>query len=458
MNYLLKKIAFTTILTVACYTQYVWCSELFDDELGQSSENIETKAAHLFGHAKTLVMIYMAADNDLRSFAIRNIRQLMNVGSQEPNLHLVVHLDIRDAQGVKITRRYYILKNDYIVLNENDPKTQHMDSGDPNTLINFISYAVDTFPAENYILDFWDHGTGYLDPVQHNRTNITDIFSFNPTTHKLDLDRSGSNFYVWNEDQRGVCWDQSTKNYLTAQKLDYALNKCVTYMGKPFDIIAFDACLMSMIEMAELIAPYAKIMISSEEAILGTGFNYETIFAPLKEKQMEIPYIAQHIINMFDEAYSRITQDYELSAFDLSLTPAIIANINTVAILLKEMLATQKKDTVKRALKVARSNSIHFNEPGYIDLYDLYHNIRGQLNNFKTNAAPTRKGTLENALEDGMSLIENYMIAHCAGSKLAHSGGVSIYFPERMHSSYPNSQFAHNYEWYNFLRAYLSLA
>ncbi len=458
MNCLFKKIAFITILTSIYYPHNIGCSTLFDGELRQSSGSTQTKASHIFGHAHKLVMIYMAADNDLRSFAIRNIRQLMNAGSQEPNLHLVVHLDIKDAQGVKITRRYYILNNDYIILNEQDPKTQHMDSGDPNTLINFISYAVDTFPADDYILVFWDHGTGYLDPVQHNRTNITDLFSFNPTTHKLDLDRSESNFYVWDEDQRGVCWDQSTKNYLTAQKLDYALNKSVSYIGKPFDIIAFDACLMSMIEMAELVSPYAKIMISSEEAILGTGFNYETTFAPLKEKQMETPYVAQHIINMFDEAYSRITQDYELSAFDLSLTPAIIANINTVAILLKEMLAAQKKDTVKRALKVARSNSIHFNEPGYIDLYDLYHNIRGQLNNFKTTSVPTRKGALENALEDGMSLIKDYMIAHCAGPKLAHTGGVSIYFPERMHSSYPNSQFARNYEWYNFLRAYLSLS
>ena len=403
-------------------------------------------------------MIYMAADNDLRSFAIRNIRQLMNAGSQEPNIHILVHLDIRDAQGTKITRRYYILNNDYIVLNEHDPKAQHMDSGDPSTLISFVTYAVDTFSADDYVLIFWDHGTGYLDPAQHSRTNITELFSFNPTTHKLELDRSESNYYTWNDDQRGVCWDQSTKNYLTAQKLDYALNKCVSYMGKPFEIIAFDACLMSMIEMAELVSPYARVMISSEEAILGTGFNYETVFAPLKEVSLTTPYLAQHIVTMFDEAYSRITQDYELSAFDLSMTPAIIANIDTVATLLQEMLKTQKKDSVKRALKVARSNTIHFNEPGYLDLYDLYRNILGQLNNFKTTAPRTKKSALETALSEGMNLIGHYMIAHCAGSKLKNAGGVSIYFPERMHSSYPNSQFARSYEWYNFLRTYISVA
>lgn len=453
----------TSHMLLVCMLLHIFCipttfaNKLFDRELVEDSFAAGTRVPVHFGHAKKLVMIYMAADNDLRSFAIRNIRQLMNAGSQEPNIHIVIHLDIRDSQGTKITRRYYILNNDYVVLNENDAKTQRMDSGDPNTLISFVSYAVDTFSADDYILMFWDHGTGYLDPAQHSRTNITDLFTFNPTTHKLDLDRSDSGGFVWHEDQRGVCWDQTTKNYLTAQKLDYALNKCVEHIGKPFEIIAFDACLMSMIEMAELVSPYARVMVSSEEAILGTGFNYETVFSPLREESLETPYLAQHMVTMFDETYGRITQDYELSAFDLSFTPAVIDNIDKVAKLLQEMLRTQKRETVKRALKIARSNTIHFNEPAYLDLYDLYRNILAQLNNFKTSAPRIKKNELELLLREGMHLISHYIIAHCAGANLSRTGGVSIYFPERVHSSYPNSPFAHKYEWYSFIRTYLNI-
>jgi hypothetical protein len=411
----------------------------------------------VFGHAEKLVMIFMAADNDLRSFAIRNIRQSMLVGSQEPYLHLVIHLDIRDAQGVKITRRYYVLENDYIILNEYDSHAQHMDSGDPNTLISFVKFATDKFPADDHILIFWDHGTGYLDPAQHSRTTPAELFSFNPTTHKFDLDRSNPDNYSWDEEQRGVCWDQSTKNYLTAQKLDYALKTCVQHMKKPFDIIAFDACLMSMIEVADLVSPYAKIMISSEEAILGTGFNYSDTFAPLKQKSMTVPILAEHIVNIFNTTYNRITQDYELSALDLTLTQEITQNIDQVAILLQESLSSQKKETVKRALKIARNNAVHFNEPTYLDLYDLYHNILLQLGNFKAQPhAKFQKTALEFALKNGMELIQRYTIAHCAGSKLQQTRGISIYFPERMHSSYPTSYFAHTYNWYNFLRAYLT--
>jgi hypothetical protein len=197
-------------------------------------------------------------------------------------------------------------------------------------------------------------------------------------------------------------------------------------------------------------------MVSSEEAILGTGYNYEMVFGPLREKPFETVPLAQHMVTMFDEAYSRITQDYELSAFDLSFIASITTNIDIVASLLQEMLRTQKKDTVKRALKVARSNTVHFNEPVYFDLYDLYRNILLQLNNFKTTALRTQKNALETALKEGMHLIEQCIIAHCAGTKLQNTRGISIYFPERMHSSYPNSPFAQSYQWYNFLRSYLS--
>ena len=455
MNIITARTVVYFCVSILC-TLHLSGNNFFDAEFLEINHDVQRKVAPKFGHATKLIMIYMAADNDLRSFAIRNIQQLMKVGSQEPYMHIVIHLDIRDAQGAKITRRYYMLENDYIVLNENDPKTQRMDSGDPNTLISFVQFAVDHFSADTYTLIFWDHGTGYLDPVQHNRMNTTELFSFNPATHKLELDRTDINTYYWNEDQRGVCWDQSTRNYLTAQKLDHALNTCVRYLGQPFDIIAFDACLMSMIEIADLVSPYAKIMVSSEEAILGTGFDYATTLAPLKENIFSIPLFAEHMVTIFDGTYNRITQDYELSALDLSITPLITANISTVATLLQEMLTSQKRETVKRALKIARSNTVHFNEPGYLDLYDLYRNILLQLNNFKLKANTTKKTALETALREGMELIDSYVIAHCAGTKLQHARGISIYFPERMHSSYPNSQFARAYEWYEFLKVYLS--
>ena len=42
------------------------------------------------------VLIYIAADNDLAPFAIRNIKQIAKIGSTK-HLNIVVQLDIRKA-------------------------------------------------------------------------------------------------------------------------------------------------------------------------------------------------------------------------------------------------------------------------------------------------------------------------------------------------------------------------
>src|SRR5262245_40192827 len=40
------------------------------------------------------MIIYIAADNDLRNYAIRNIKQMSNIGSNQ-YVNIIVHIDIR---------------------------------------------------------------------------------------------------------------------------------------------------------------------------------------------------------------------------------------------------------------------------------------------------------------------------------------------------------------------------
>ena len=53
------------------------------------------------------ILVYMAADNDLRGFAARNIKQMSVVGSNK-HLNLCSHLDIRLRSNQKVTRHYII--------------------------------------------------------------------------------------------------------------------------------------------------------------------------------------------------------------------------------------------------------------------------------------------------------------------------------------------------------------
>lgn len=407
------------------------------------------------------IILFVAADNDLDPFARRNIKQLVNVGSTK-NINILVHLDIRN-NNQKMTRWYYVEKNNLVLLNGDDPSTQRMDSGDPHSLISWITFALENFPAEHNALIFWNHGSGTIDPGASRTINISEFFVFNPESEKYDLDRSIGYLDLLND--RGLCWDDTTGNFLTNQKLEYALNTCCQgpLKGKLFDVIGFDACLMGMTEVAEIIKRYAHIMVASEEVELGTGWHYERILSSLINSNTDFDALdlARTIVQNYNKTYAPITNDYTLSALDLSLMSAIEKNIDTVAKLLVECLKKQKNNSVKQILKWCRNgkNCTHFDEPRYLDLHHLYGNILTSLDKFMltdSTIARDLRHKLQQALTEGKQLIEQVVIINCTGKNLQRARGLAIYWPEdRIHNSYRYTNFAKTNAWYQMIGTYL---
>ncbi|MGB8366810.1 MAG: clostripain-related cysteine peptidase, partial [Candidatus Babeliales bacterium] len=325
------------------------------------------------------IIIYIAADNDLRSFAARNIKQMASIGSNE-FVNILVHLDIRITGNKKITRRYYVEKDKILHMNAHDASSQCMDSGNPKTLISCCEWAINNYPAYEYALFFWNHGTGIIDPGYGRLINPAELFTFNPETNKLELDRSlgfldlidnlDQNQFL-RIDQKGICWDDTTGNYLTNYKLETALDTICRKIlnGNKFSIIGFDACLMSMLETASLIKNYAHIMVGSQEVELGTGWNYAKVLSPFAYQSLEKNDFAKHIVQMYYKTYSMLTNDFTLSAINLNQIINLEKNLNSVAQLLLECLANQKKQSVSQAIKASRNRLIctHFDEPSYID-------------------------------------------------------------------------------------------
>lgn len=412
-------------------------------------------------------IVYMSADNDLRGFAARNIKQMAAIGSNQ-YINIVVQLDIRIAGERKITRRYYIEQGRILHVNANDPDSQQMDSGAPETLISCCTWAINNYPAENYGLVFWNHGTGICDPERGRIINATELFSFNPISNKLELDRSIGFFDFVNaindeEERRGICWDDSTGNYLTNQALEYALGiiqrDCLG--GGKFGIVAFDACLMAMLEVGNIMRKFAHVMIGSQEVELGTGWNYTHALSPFQEQALDINGFAQHIVNAYQQTYQHITSDYTQSAMDLSTLEQLEHNTHIVAQLFIDCLKQQKNGSVKRAIKASRDKLVctHFDEPSYIDQHHFYSNVLANLRYFELNspqATAQKIAQLSNALQEGCRLIQNIAFANKVGSNLSQAKGISIYFPERkIHPSYRKTTFALHNDWILFLTHYL---
>jgi hypothetical protein len=405
--------------------------------------------------------IYMSAVNDLRIFARRNIEQLASRGSNQ-HINIVVHLDIKDRSGKKITQRFYIEKGKIIQFNDPAYDTHPMDSGDEKTLISFGTWAIENYPARNHALIFWNHGMGPIDPVIGKILNPTELFHFNPLTQKLELDRSIGflDLVCTNKGVlRGICWDDETGNYLTNQKLDHGLNHLYTHVlgGKKFSIIGFDACCMQSIEIANIVKKYAHIAVGSQEVELGTGWNYARVLEPFEHHTLDKHALAHHIVTQYEQEYATITNDYTQSAIDLTQADNLEKNVHAVSEMLLSAISKQSNNSVVNAIKTSchKLYCTHFDEPSYKDLGHFYKNL---LSNLKSISTPNVQETklivcsLEKLLREGLATIDIMVLANVTGRNLQEACGITIYLPHRsIHSSYAQNTFAQTNSWLDLL-------
>lgn len=410
------------------------------------------------------IVVYMSADNDLRSFAARNIKQLADVGSSE-FITVLVQVDIKIASNKKITRRYEVKAGQIVHVNADDPSSQSMDSGDPETLISCCEWAFKNYPAQDYALILWNHGTGCLDPIRGRVFNPMDLFSFNPSINKFELNRTAGfiDLIDGQATQRGICWDDSTGHYLTNQKLEYAL-KTITQnilKGKKISIVGFDACLMCMLEVGNLLKKYADIMVGSQEVELGTGWDYSRVLEPFRRQALDKYSFARHIVDVYAQTYSAITNDYTQSAIDLSGIADLENTVHQIALLLTKALQNQYNSSVKKMLWLCHSKNYctAFDEPSYKDLHHLFCNMQNNLNQIQLKDKGIEKevkNSLLQHLQNGKAIIESIVINSRSGKNLNKARGVSIYLPERaIHPSYPLTNFAGSNAWHSFLQGYL---
>jgi len=187
-------------------------------------------------------LIYMNGDNNLEHYVTSDLNILEGVGSGD-GVHLVVQADripgyVSDDGDWTTTRRYYIMR-DYDTNNVSSEVLEdlgELDMGSPGTLSDFLLWARREYPAKRTVLVLWDHGDS--------------------------------------------CWslsdDATSGNNLSIAKgyLNQALAEYVTINGHPpFDIIAFDACLMASWEVAHSLQEYAHYMDASETYVGDVGVD-----------------------------------------------------------------------------------------------------------------------------------------------------------------------------------------
>jgi len=371
-------------------------------------------------------MVYLDADNNLESAGIDDINEMEIVGSSD-DVNIVVQVDripysvlATNNQGYAddisnsnwtTTRRYYITQDfDPVQINSQlESDLGELNMGDPQTLVDFASWATINYPAKKYLLVIWNHGGGFR--------------SLEYTTKDI----------AWDDTSGGDWDDTSGGDKITMPELEYALSDINTQIGKKIDIVGMDACLMAMTEVAYQIKDYADILVASEENEPADGWPYDTILGELagnpfiSSEQLAVDIVDKYI---FSYPYNNVTQ----SAIDLSYIDTLAGQLSNLALAIMSDSSTTKSKYV-----LASVSSQYYGDWDFIDLYDFCNQLIAYSNSLDVkNIALNIQQTLNySVIKSGYS-----------GGSVSGSKGLSIYFPYTAYHYYYNyTNFAQDTFW-----------
>jgi hypothetical protein len=232
------------------------------------------------------ILLDIAADGSLANFAVESLKQLRNSASQKPDdadaatVKVAAQFSVDAPAGQKVSR--YVFDEDCTgSLRNCIKKIWNAPCGitEKDALVDFLQWAYNyrdektekDLKAEHYALILWGHGPILLlqPPPGPGHASIS--------------------------------------LYLTPADLSSALrDNPPPTTQKRFDLVAFDACAMSMLELAYEIRNYAQYMVASQEDVPDLSFPYDTIVPLFRKHGDKLEPLLQGGVNAYVEAY----QDY----------------------------------------------------------------------------------------------------------------------------------------------------
>ncbi|MDQ7821671.1 MAG: clostripain-related cysteine peptidase [Candidatus Eremiobacteraeota bacterium] len=190
-------------------------------------------------------LCYIASDNDLgdpgnsEPNVSRNVIESMEKTGSTDLVNAVALLDERYSN----TKFYYAKKDsDYsAITSPAEDYGQNMDTGDYKVLQSFVEKAMTLYPAEHYVLDVWDHGSGPRAKASRPRP-------------------------------RSICSDSVTGHQITVPQLGQVCSSASQRAGKALDILVLSACTMGDYEIMYEVKDSVSYFIASPSSLYGNMY------------------------------------------------------------------------------------------------------------------------------------------------------------------------------------------
>ncbi len=367
----------------------------------------ETKAAP----KKWTVMVFVNAKNNLELAGLYNINQMEKVGS-DANINILAEIGRMKGQEGDTdldgdwtgARRLYIKKDadEEKMTSPVVDSVAKVDMGDYKRVVDFVLWAKKNYPARRYMLILWDHGTGWMDPQQKP-----------------------------NDAAKGISFDDETNNYIRTKQIGAILKEA----GK-VDVLAFDACLMQMGEVAFEVKDNTKVIIGSEETVPGLGYPYSLFLGALARKpDMGNDEFGKTVVAAFKMFYDAVKKGAQLSAIRSDKLDGFGAKLKAFSTAANGLAEPE-------AFKTARAGVIRYDMIGAASDPAMTISFYGDAHQYAGLLSLGIKGTDEKAasVKAAAADLQNYIdrelvIATGASGKnrvdrdLAESHGISLYLP-----------------------------
>ena len=385
----------------------------------------------------TNLMVFIAGDNDLDTFGSTDIEEMMSVADTGDNLTILVQQDqSKDARDSGTKR--------YVIRNGQKESIEHLgetNTGDSNTLTEFLKWGMENYEAERNIAVLWNHGGGTRDELfpgyENNATNATmrSVAKVNPTlgnqpsifSEELRLKRVAELMEEYEVEQgkptrsietaeaKSILFDDDAKDFLD----NLELKQVFVDLGKKLDIIGFDACLMNMLEVAYQLREHTEVVVGSEELEPGKGWDYEALVTFLVENpNASNEEIGEAIVDGFVASYANETE------LKVTLSALRTEALDNLACLLNNFAHTilRKEERIRSRFLPIVDGAQTFD---YQNNEQIYRDLKHFILLTKESYDDEEITEVADALLDGLEKVVFYNLTN----NFEHAYGLSVYLP-----------------------------
>lgn len=214
---------------------------------------------------KQMTLIYAINNNNLSAYLVDNESQMLEaMGNVDPDVYkLLVYKYTGDGPGLyEVTKESG--RRTFSLLRRYDKSELSID---PKRVSEVLSDALEEYPGVESNLFFWGHGNGWVNPNKYSNTVVSNL---------VNADGNGVQLSVEMPELYGFGGEYVDETKRKTDYVDLDLLAGAIPEGM-FDMIWFDCCYMSSIEVAYQFRNKCKTFVGYPTEIWGPGLPYNLI-------------------------------------------------------------------------------------------------------------------------------------------------------------------------------------